>query len=229
MFDCALAVPDSYLIFESNQFDSNFQCLQDPQCSRFALPQDDDKKRNSGDQTLLTCTGPNSTLFNGVVGRNLRRTDDFEQGDFLRHYTWQQDITSNPTIEMFFNVPLVEVPNITMYFYREGQVRVPRISMCFSRTLSFSPCDDIELPNGPGRLGMIRLVVWPISLLTNVTSVTYLRINIFYDSDEEDEFIFLSEIRIAERLQGTVKCMSLDIELYSVANCRNMIHGLSIE
>ena len=201
-----LAVPDSYTIYESNQYDSNFRCLQDPQCSRVVQP--DDKKRNSGDQTLLRCVGPNSTLFDGVAGRDLRRTDDFEQGDFLRHYTWQQDITPNPRIEMSFNVPLVEVPNITMYFYREGRVRVPRITMCFSRTPNSFPCDDIVLPNRPGGLDN-GLVVWPIPLLTNVTSVTYLRINTQYDRGDDNEFTFLSEIRIAERLQGIAVCISL--------------------
>ena len=209
----ALVVPDIYSIFESNQFDSNFQCLQDPQCSRvaFSLPQedDDDKKRSSGEQTLLSCAGPNSTLFDGVIGRDLGNTNDFEQADFLQHYTWQQNITPEPRIEMSFNVPLVEVPNITMYFYREGNVRVPDISMCFSRTLNF--CNDIELPNSGDRPGGLQngLVVWPITLLTNATSVTYLRIDMQY----EREFIFLSEIRIAERLQGIVMCILLDVEL----------------
>ena len=207
-----LAVPDSYTIYESNQY-SNFQCLQDPQCSRVVFPQDD-KKRNSGDQTLLSCVGPNSTLFDGVVGRNLRRTDDFEEEDFLRHYIWQQDITPNPSIEMSFNIPLVEVPNITMYFYREGRVRVPRITMCFSRTLNSFPCDDIVLPNRPGGLDN-GLVVWPIPLLTNVTSVTYLRINTQYDRDDDNDFNFLSEIRIAERLQGIAVCISLDIVMHN--------------
>ena len=196
----ALVVPDNYSIYQSNQFDSNFQCLQDPQC-RIILAQSS-RKRNSGEQTLLTCAGPNSTLFDGVIGRDLLRTDDFEQGDFLRHYTWQQEITPNPRIEMVFDVPLVEVPNITMYFFREGRIRVPRISMCFSRTLNFLPCDDIELPNRTRGLDN-GLVVWPIPLLTNVTSVTYLRISTQYDRDIDDnEFTFLSEIRIAERLQG---------------------------
>ena len=60
---------------------------------------------------------------------------------------------------------------------------------------------SIVLPNRPGGLDN-GLVVWPIPLLTNVTSVTYLRINIQYDRDDDNEFTFLSEIRIAERLQG---------------------------
>ena len=90
-------MPDSYSIYESNQFDSNFQCLQDPQCRTVILSQSN-KKRNSGDQTLLSCAGPNSTLFDGVVGRDLQRTFDFEQEDFFRYYTWQQDITPNPSI-----------------------------------------------------------------------------------------------------------------------------------
>ena len=109
--------------------------------------------------------------------------------------------TQPPTIEMSFNVPLVEVPNIAMYFYRGGPVRVPRISMCFSRKLNSFPCNDIVLPDRPGGLGL-GLVVWPILLLTNVTSVTYLRINTQYDRADDNDFIFLSEIRIAERLQG---------------------------
>ena len=193
-------MPDNYSIFQSNQFDSNFQCLQDPQCRR--VVSQDDKRRSSGEQRLLSCAGPNSTLFDGVIGRrDITRVRDFEQADFLQHYTWQQDITPNPTIEMSFNVPLVEVPNITMYFFREGRVRVPRISMCFSRTLNFSPCNDIVLSERPTIIN--GLVVWPIPLLTNATSVTYLRIAIQYDRNDTNEFTFLSEIRVAERLQGT--------------------------
>ena len=92
-----------------------------------------------------------------------------------------------------------------MYFYQEGNVRVPHIRMCFSRTLNFSPCNDIELPNSGDRPGGLQngLVVWPITLLTNATSVTYLRIDMLYDRSGVNEFIFLSEVRIAERLQGT--------------------------
>ena len=196
------------MIFELNQFDSNFQCLQDPQCRRvvFPLPQDD-KKRSSGEQRVLSCGGPNSTLFDGVIGRRgISLVRDFEQADFLQHYTWRRGITPEPRIEMSFNVPLVEVPNITMYFYREGNVRVPHISMCFSRTLNFTPCNDIDLPNRPAGL-QNGLVVWPIPLLTNATSVTYLRIDMQYDrtSDGVNVFIFLSEIRVAERLQGTYR------------------------
>ena len=151
---------------------------------------------------MLSCAGPNSTLFDGVIGRDLQNTDDFEQADFLQYYTWRRGITPEPRIETSFNVPLVEAPNITMYFYQEGNVRVPHISMCFSRTLNFSPCNDIDLPNRPAGL-QNGLVVWPITLLTSATSITHLRIDMQYDRNDASEFIFLSEVRIAERLQGT--------------------------
>ena len=192
-------MPNSYTIYQSNQFNSEFQCLQDNQCAKVIS---DDKKRSSGEQRLLRCVGPNSTLFDGVIGRDtLDRVRDFNQTDFFQHYTWKQDITPSPSIEMIFNEPLVELPNVTLYFFREGRARVPRVSMCFSRNFDFMPCDDIDLPNRPGMLDDV--VEWPITLLTNATSVRYLRINFRYDRDEDDDFIFLSEVRIAERIQGT--------------------------
>jgi len=80
------------MIFQSNQYDRNFQCLQDDQCTRvISSTQDDNRKRSSGEQRLLTCTGPNSILFDGVIGRDtIDRVDDFEQANFSRHYTWQE-------------------------------------------------------------------------------------------------------------------------------------------
>ena len=155
---------------------------------------------------MLTCTGPNSALFDGIIWRDtIDHVDDFEQADFLQYYTWHQDITPYPITEMFFNAPLVELPNITLYFFRRtggNRVNIPHVSMCFSRNLNFIPCNDIALPNIPERL-QNGVVEWPITLPTNVTSVTYLRIDFQYDSVADDEFIFLSEIRIAEKLQGS--------------------------
>ena len=209
-----LVVPDTILVIQSNQYDSNLQCLEDPQCSTVASSSDDDddKKRSSGDQALLICPGPSSPLFDGVIGRDIGGGGNVPQDtDLLRHYTWQQGITPNPYVAMFFDSPLVEVPNITMYFYHEGRLDIqpPFISMCFSRSLNFSPCNTIQLPSRPGGLNN-RVLVWPITLLTNATSVTYLRIDMWHeDDDDSDEFIFLSEIRVAERLQGIVVCVEL--------------------
>ena len=193
-----LVMPDNYTVYQSNQFDSNFQCLQDDQCKRVIS---NAKKRSSGERRLLTCVGPNSTLFNGITGRDIRR-EDFEQTDYLQHYTWQQDITPNPIIEMFFFVPLVELSNVTLYFFRDGPIQVPRVTMCFSSSLNFVPCNNIDLPNRPGGL-QNGVIEWPITLLTNATSVIYLRINFQFDNENENDFIFLSEIRIAERLKGS--------------------------
>ena len=86
-------MPESYVIYQSNQYDSNFQCLQDDQCARVASPsQEDDRKRSSGEQRLLLCLGSNTTLFDGVIGRDIDRRD-FQQTDISRHYIWQQEIT----------------------------------------------------------------------------------------------------------------------------------------
>lgn len=207
-------MPNSILVFQSNQYDSNLPCLNDPQCSRLAST-DDDKKRSSEGQALLICPGPSSPLFDGIIGRDIGGGGAVpEEIDLLRHYTWQQGITPNPYVAMSFDLPLEEVSNVTMYFYHEGRLGVqpPFISMCFSRSLNFSPCTNIQLPPRPDRLDN-RVLVWPIPLLTNITSVTYLRIDMQHeDDDDSDEFIFLSEIRIAERLQGivTVYCTLLD-------------------
>ena len=217
-------VPDDILVFQSNQYDSNLQCLEDPQCS--TVVPSTNKKRSSGDQRLLLCPGPSSPLFDGVIGRDIGGGGNEPQDtDLLRHYTWQQGITPNPYVAMSFDPPLVEIPNITMYFYHEGRLDIqpPFISMCFSRSLSFSTSNTIQLPSRSGLLNN-RVLVWPITLLTNATSVMYLRIDMQHeDDDDSDEFIFLSEIRVAERLQGIVLSVLLAVELH-VANCWNMIH-----
>ena len=124
--------------------------------------------------------------------------------DLLLHYTWKQGLTPSPYIAMFFNQPLVELPNITMYFYHQSRLDIqpPFLSMCFSRSLTYTPCINIDLPERPDRLDN-RVLEWPVTLLTNATSVTFLRIDMRYeDSNDSDQFIFLSEIRVAERLQG---------------------------
>ena len=198
-------MPNSYWIFQSNQYDSNLQCLQDPQCVT-VIPteedEDDDGKRGIVNQVLLQCVGPSSALFDGVIGREIQGMP--ENTDLLQHYTWHQLITPNPYVAMSFDPPLIGLPNITMYFYRNGilDICVPFITMCFSRSSDFNPCNNIELSERPRlRNGVI---VWPVTLLTNATSITYLRIDMQYDDDDIDDFIFLSEVRIAERLQGII-------------------------
>ena len=191
-----LVIPNSYTISQSNQFDSNFQCLQDDQCVGASQTE-----FNCSGEQLLLCTGPNSTLFDGIIGRGKRR-GSFEQIDISRHYTWQPNITASPSIAMSFDVPLVELPNITLYFLHEKRIRVPDVSMCFSRNLNFIPCNNINLPDRPRGIDD-GVVEWPITLRTNATSVRYLRINFHYNRHDVDDLIFLSEIRISERLQGS--------------------------
>ena len=199
-----LVVPDSYTIYQSNQYDSNFQCLQDDHCR--AISPTDDSKRSSGEQRLLTCEGPNSTLFDGIAGRDtLDNVFNFEQTDFSQHYTWQQAITPRPDIEMIFVVPLVELSSVTLNFFSQGEgarVNIPHVSICFSSNLNFSTCNNITFLAGLSATGngvVERQMTSPV----NVTSVTYLRIIFQYDGINDDEFIFLSEIRIAEILQGS--------------------------
>jgi len=186
-------------VFQSNQYDSNLQCLQDAQC--VSISDDDDDKRCSDERALLTCAVP-STLFDGIVGREIY-LGDLQNVDLLRHYTWQRDIILNPYVAMSFDPPLVELSNVTMYFYQEGRLDIeePRvIRMCFSRSSNFTPCDPIELSDKPD-IGN-RVIVWPVTLLTNATSVTYLRIDMEHELGGNDEWIFLSEIRVTERQQG---------------------------
>ena len=107
---------------------------------------------------------------------------------------------------MSFNPPLEELPNITLYFYHSGgdiQAGIS-LSMCFSRSPDYGPCNRIEVPQltDPDNGVVVRVVTLP----TNATSVTYLRIDMEllppHDEHPQD-FIFLSEIRVAERLQGS--------------------------
>ena len=121
----------------------------------------------------------------------------------LRHYTWQQEITPSPYVAMSFNRPLKEIFNITMHFYREGRldIRQPSITMCFSTSLDFDSCNDIELPQLPRPSNGV--VVLSMTLPRNITSVRHLRIDMEYD---REIWIFLSEIRVSERLRGTAIC-----------------------
>jgi len=182
-------------VFQANEYDEDLRCLQDSQCVPIG-----DKKRSSNQRVLLTCAVP-STLFDGIVGRTIQNSP--QSVDLLRHYTWQRSIVLNPYVAMTFDPPLVELSNVTMYFYREGRldIREPRIiRMCFSRSLNFAACDTIELLDKPGFVNGV--VVWPVTLLTKATSVIYLRIDMEHEPGGNNDWIFLSEIRVAERQQG---------------------------
>ena len=78
---------------------------------------------------------------------------------------------------MYFDPPLEELPNITLYFYHAGgdiQAAIS-LSMCFSRSPDNIPCNKIEVPQllDPND----GVVVHTVMLPTNTTSVTYLRID----------------------------------------------------
>ena len=198
-------VPDSYYILQSNVYDEEEYVLKDPQCNDAT----EDRKRDSEGGALLTCMGPSSVLFDGVIGQ-----DRPEHMALLQYYTWQQEDTPSPYVSMSFNPPLVEIPNITLYFYRRGDVRAPFITMCFSKSLNHTPCNSIELPERPKIENGV--VVWPVTLSTDMTSVTYLEINMEYDRNDDEDFIFLSEIRVAERLQGLWSYVLLNCNYYAL-------------
>ena len=181
-----LVAPDFIWVLPSNQYDDDIEPIQDNQCI------------NS--QGLLTCPGPSSILFDGVTGGPL--SDDEDLREF---YTWRREFTSRPYVAMSFNPPPEELPNITLYFYHAGgdiQAEIS-LSMCFSRSLDYNPCHDIEVPDIPKPERGV--VVYSVMLPANTTSVTYLRIDMEllppHDEHPQD-YIFLSEIRVAERLQG---------------------------
>ena len=83
-----------------------------------------------------------------------------------------------PYVAMNFDPPLVEVPNITLHFYHTGGdiqgSMATNITMCFLRSLD-SDCNTIEVPqlSDPN----IGVVVCPVMLSTNTTSVKFLQID----------------------------------------------------
>ena len=181
-----LVVPDSIWIFQSNQYDNNVEYLQDPQCSVAG--------NSTQNGTLLKCAGSSSALFDGIIGTEISQDEDL-----LQYYIWQQAATPTPYVAMSFDPPLEEIHNITMYFYRRIIIRVPYISVCISRSPDHTPCDKIELVEESELHSTMDVRL--MKQLTNATSVTYLRIDMQYDLNDEDVFIFLSEITI--RVQRT--------------------------
>ena len=163
-------MPDFIWVLPSNQYDDDIEPIQDPQCT--------------SNQGLLTCPGPLSILFDGIIGE---QSDDEYLPQF---YTWRQEFTSRPYVAMSFDPPLEKLSSITLYYYHEGGDIQATISlrMCFSRSLDFNPCHDIEVPDIPDPDDGV--VAYSVMLPTNTTSVTYLRIDMEllppHDEDPQD-------------------------------------------
>ena len=205
-----LVIPDLIWLFQSNAYDQDVGYLQDNQCNVTA-----NGNRNSEAAVLLTCAGPPSTLFDGVIGMD----NEPKGAELLQYYTWRQEFTPRPYVAMSFIRPLVELPNITLYFHHAGgQIQAEiSINICFSRSPDHIPCNSVEVPDIPDPDDGV--VVHSVMLPANTTSVTYLRIDMELlppHDDHPQDYIFLSEIRVAERLQGMVMTTLLDVELESV-------------
>ena len=151
-----LVVPAFIWVLPSNQYDDDVEPTRDPQCT--------------GIQVVLTCPGSPSILFDDVIGGPL--SDD---EDLLQFYTWQQQFTPRPYVAMSLDPPLEELSNITLYFYHQGgdiQAMIS-LSMCFSRSLDYNPCHDIEVPDIPDPDDGV--VVY--SVTTNTTSCSHISEN----------------------------------------------------
>ena len=186
-----LAVPNLIWVSTSNQYDDDIEPIQNPGC----------RKINQS-QGLLQCDGSTSILFDGVTGGAL--SDD---EDLLQYYTWRQELTPRPSVAMNFNPPLEEMPSITLYLYHtggdiQGSIAT-NITTCFLRSpaADYNTTEVLQLSDPS-----IGVVVRPVMLPANTTSVKYLRIDMEllppHDKHLQD-YIFLSEIRVAERLQGS--------------------------
>ena len=193
--------PNSYRLYQSNQYDSNLPCLQDGQCSVIATVDNDDKKRSAGDNlVLLNCTQP-SVLFDGTIGSDIDRQPVAR--DLLIYYTWQAGIVPHPFVAMTFDPPLEELTGVTLYLYREGRldIRGPYISICVSNSLTYLPCTEVLMRTRPDlNNGML---IYNLSLQSPPTPVLHLNITFEHERgpDESDEWIFLSEVRVSGRHQ----------------------------
>ena len=183
-----LVVPAFIWVLQSNQYDDDVEPMRDPRCMGI-------------EGVVLTCPASPSILFDGVIGE---QSDD----EYLPlFYTWQREFIPRPYVAMSFDPPVEELSNITLYFYHQGgdiQAMIS-LSMCFSRSLDYNPCHNIEVPDIPDPDNGV--VVYSVMLPTNTTSVTYLRIDMELlppHNRHPQDYIFLSEIRVAERLQGTL-------------------------
>ena len=179
--------PNSYWLYQSNQYDSNLPCLQDNQCSVVARFEIGDKKNRSADEdlVLLNCTQP-STLFDGIIGTEIPFINrEPTAQDLLIHYTWKSGITPHPFVAMTFDPPLEELTGVTLHLYREGRldIRAPYISICVSSLTSFQSCTEV--------------------LMETSTPVLFLNITFEHERGPGDsgEYIFLSEVSVSGREQ----------------------------
>jgi len=200
-----LVAPDAYWLFKSNRYDSSLSYLQDHQCISVQSVDvgntinDREGQNTGGESTSLRCTQP-SALFDGEIGRKIPILP--ENGDLLKHYTWKKEITPNPFVAMKFVEPLIELTNITLYFYKKASMKVnlPFISLCVSSSSDLTTqCNQVELP--PRLWFPDGVVAWPITLLIPAKSVTYLKISFQYELENIHQWIFLSEVRVGERIK----------------------------
>ena len=196
-----LAVPNLIWVLQSNQYDDDIEPIQNPGCTK------------TQSQGQLQCDGSTSILFDGVIGGAL--SDD---EDLLQYYTWRQELTPRPYVAMNFNPPLEEIPNITLYFYHSGGYIqgsiATNITTCFLRSPDNNTTEVPQLSDPS-----IGVVVRPMMLPANTTSVKFLKIDmeLLPPHDEHPQnYIFLSEIRVAERLQGS--------DVYIIGCSCNVIH-----
>jgi len=162
---------------------------------------DSEGQSTGGESTLLRCTQP-SALFDGKIGRKSPILP--ENDDLLNYYTWQKEITPNPFVAMKFVKPLVELTNITLYFYKQAnfKINLPFVSLCVSTSNgSTTRCISVVGPRFTD-----GVVAWPIVLLTPAKSVTFLEISFQYQLESTHQWIFLSEVRVGERVkQGNMQ------------------------
>ena len=198
--------PDAYWLFKSNRYDGSLSYLQDHRCISVQSVDignainDSEGQSTGGESALLRCTQP-SALFDGKVGRKIPILP--ENGDLLKHYTWLKEITPNPFIAMKFAKPLVELTNITLYFYKQAnfKINLPFVSLCVSTSSDLTTrCISVVGPRFTD-----GVVAWPIILLTPAKSVTFLEISFQYQLESIHQWIFLSEVRVGERvIQGNM-------------------------
>jgi len=203
--------PNSYWLYQSNQYDRNLPCLQDGQCSAIARFEIDDKKKRSADDkkkriadedlVLLNCTLP-SALFDGIIGTEIREAPTAQ--DLLIHYTWESGITPHPFVAMTFDPPLEELTDITLHLYREGrlQIRAPYISICVSSSTSFQPCTEVLMQTRPNDLNN-GVLIYSYPIESSPTPVLFLNITFEHERGPGDsgQYIFLSEVSVRGRQQ----------------------------
>jgi len=197
-----IVLPNSYWLYQSNEYESNLPCLQDAMCSvvaRFNDDDADDEKRSSSDNlVLLNCSQP-SALFDGNIGREIEGRGNLEVQDLLAHYTWQAGIVPYPFVAMTFNPPLEELTGITLYLYREGRhdARAPYISICVSSSTSFTPCTEVLMRTRPNDLNN-GVLIYDFTLQSPTTPILFLNITFEHENGpDSDEWIFLSEVRVS--------------------------------